>query len=273
MKDKFTNHIDVLGRVTLYPKQHSNPIKKIWDSENQLLWTGEAIALLYLTGNSSNFIQYGKVLDLHSHPDHPGLYSRQPGSYLSNNTISKDEYLGILLMCLYNNDVSTPRIILKAAHDRNWCLLDTKPTLNPLKSFLKRPIYYIGKLLRKESDDVIYGLTQLRQPSDRLFYKIAARETPSLLDYLWFFIAAIIGSYKPKSDTSSKIMTFFKFQILRKFSSKYKLLEKLTHSFFTRQLKRQYGNLYLVELFKIYYLDDSHPFHELARMFHEISKR
>jgi len=237
------------GLITLYPAHLSNTEKGHlpefnYDSENQLLWTGEFYTLCKIHG----IIDYDrdkervtKALAKHQVKMDgvpvPGLYSRHPDPYRLREVhhgISWDEMNGLsVLSKIFDLDVSTG--IVEYGSQNGWVFIDEEP--------------------------FTWKADRVRQGRDIAFYKITAGYKTVPWNVVWMLVSHAITSFKEKGDTSGKLMAWMRLETIKDLS----LLYLVAYEMFMWKMRMTYGKYPLSELIKIYFRDPNHPFHRLAQ--------
>ena len=124
----------------------------------------------------------------------------------------------------------------------------------------------------------IVALTQIRQPRDRAFYKIAAALKPTLFETIYLAIAIIFSSTGDPSEGrgGTKLMAWFRMLAIERLKSTSMLL-KLAHMIFNRNLTKKMGSDYPLKLINSYF-DRSfdgirHPMIALVAEYLELRKK
>ena len=259
-------YTDRYGRVTLNPAKGSQTIPGSWDSENQLLFTGEYAKLLHLLGALDAATAYRLFSAVQSCLIVPGLYNRHPR--FTERTLSHDELNGLMYLASSHRDL---RIIAEQVYEygrnHNFAYINENPGADGYKLSGKGCPDQDGK----KSRDILPYVHRIKQPRDIGFYKLITKEVkgaevkPSTFELLNMSAAAIMSSRADKAETSGKIMWWFKLRSVDVNSSS---ILKLTNKVFMSNLKKQYGEQPLKEMLKIYFHKD-HPFHLLAELLGE----
>jgi len=239
-------------------------------SDNPVLFTGEYCFLAKLL---NKFGTQEELLCLSTHGFaivEQGLYTRHP-QFLRDkfnipwNTVSHDEYLGILLIA-YCLDIhkTIAQDIVNYGKAYNWQYTDLYPKADFFAALKKNPIDTIKKFIAYKKDykanpqdtnsvDLrhdgnITALTFIRQPRDRALYKLIAGETPSLLESLWLSFAHVYSTRRDLEDGSrggTMLLAWFRMQLLEKaIGKKMPLSVKLAHTLFDKILVKKYGKEY-----------------------------
>lgn len=279
------DYTDVLGAVTLSPKTLFNPLIGQFGNENPHLFNGEAALLLRLN-YLENSIYYEKFVAnglrhlestqvVSSGKAVPGLYMRHPPylygtSHQDWHALSRDEHAGMTYLSAAIGKPEIMKEIIQYGKEHNYAYIEERPGYDPIKvagGNVFASIKKIWDLVKtKNSDDDIFldALSRIRQYNDRSFYKIGAKEEPSAFESIQMSIGILLSAFTAKEDTSGKIMSFFKlvtFDILGYKTPTSRIIRKV----FDIRLRRQYGNDYMAEIFKVYFKDTNHPFHRLVQ--------
>jgi hypothetical protein len=117
-----------------------------------------------------------------------------------------------------------------------------------------------------EQNRGVVELSRVRLPKDVLIIKAASKSyKPTLLELLHFFFANESTIKESNDETSGKILSFFKFKLL-KIVGYEPFLVKLAHKRFKRKMRAKYGHIYMEELFRKYYEGyNGHPLHTLIK--------
>jgi hypothetical protein len=268
------------GHTTLKRAILSDPTSGNYDSENPNLFTGEAGILVKLNGldpapyirNAAKSIMSVMVLDEEGR-EIKGLFSRQPGSYNSKNVVSHDEYSGYCFTACavpqFRNSIISD--IVEYGKKYGYCYDDTNPQVNPvaqLKYNIKLwfQLFCVAFLKHdREKYPLVNTLTHRRQPDEVAFYKmISDKHKPSLFGVFYFALSLILSVRKPKGSTSGKIINWNKLKALEIIGYK-SFMVKVASKYFYKRLNKDYGENYVSELYKIYFRDPMHPFHELVK--------
>lgn len=237
---------DENGRITFYPSGWKMKYNWKHDSQNQHLWTGQAMLLkLFYLRTYSNFrfinnsIAFSDIISLCC--DFPGInvvepmfITRHPEPYINTpeyDPMSFDEHNGIAYSCLALNDYFWLNEIIRYGDRYAWCFYEKKLYTNPWRNLLYpktlfpflKTLFKALKFAIKTKDftgsnemDSIIGenetlglLSRIRLPKDVAFLKIISPDyRPSFLGKLHFFLAALHTIKKP--DLSGKNMLWFK---------------------------------------------------------------
>lgn len=242
--------------VTIKPAKMSDPSVGRYDSENPLLFTGEYTVLLYLNSVAvPSFVDKNIdcIWERQTWKITP-LFARQPDPFRNTpqfNPLSWDEHNGILYTLAFTelnwgSSYSLAKKLVEYGDNYNWAFIEEKPFTNPFSDLKK------------------YG-SRIRQPRDRAFFRIVAGDKPKWYELLHLAIASVITAYTDYEETSGKKMAWFRFKTIEHMKFKSKLL-KLAKFLFDRRLKKLYNKeCYMEEVYRIYYKDPNHPFHELIR--------
>lgn len=255
---------DKLGRMSEKPFDQEDGL-----SDNPLLFSGE---YLFLKKELShiNFTEIVSAQVIMSWAQlQPGLYTRHPESFrlqysVSWNTVSHDEYLGVLLL---GNALSTDQYakdIVEYGKEHSWIYYDLVPNSDFFKALYSSPISTIKKFIAYKKDykanpqdtnsvDLrhdgdIASLSYIRQPRDRATYKILAGEKPGILGSLWLSLSTALSTRRDLEDGSrggTMLLTWFRIKLLESAKNKQiPTIIKLSHKFFDYTLTKKYGARY-----------------------------
>lgn len=282
------NYRDSLGRVTYLPAVRSNWLTGNYDSLNQHLWTGEALLLWDLCYDLDDHFRTEWIRALRDifkkTTIFPGLISRHPFPYNQSpsfDEISLDEYFGACCSCVVMDLKDQARDMLKYHEDHGWHVSDAPQLIGKKVSdyvftfgFWKtigRSLAYVFKtwdftgsneldaiLAQNEGVDL---LTSYRMPKDRLFLKLAAGGSGSLVDVFHFYLSAMLTLKVSNDETSGRILLLFKLLLLQKLGHPQTSLAK----YYKKKMTAKYGRFYLHECFKKYYEDPKHPFIQIVK--------
>lgn len=252
LREEYT---DVYGRQTLYPAVNSDPENHRFDSENQNLFSGQAIMLL----NLNNLMNWTDIENFHRGLNTckimPGLYSRYPLSYNepTRHGISHDEMTGISIGCMAIGETEIPQQMIDYGKRHNWTFIDENPSANLFSSFANFK-KYIGRV---------------RQPKDRALYKIAAGHEVSLFGALNILVGSYLSSKKPigkKRDehTSGRIMWYYKFQAMKLVQCDSKIIDFARKQFQKNNTEIYGSEDYMDEVIAVYF-KEGHPFRTLIK--------
>ena len=245
----FREFLDPYGRVTLQPAVLHTHRDGDYDSENQLLWTGEASVLLGMRGllgdyEKSVFLNGIKTCEVRS-----GLFSRHPNN--KGKYVSLDEYNGMCMYSMMTGNLELPSEIVEYGQDHNWIYINEKP----------------GQDISNLSELIKY-FKRIRQPRDRFLYKVAAGFKPTFLETANMYVALLLTARKPRSVTSGKVMAWCKIKALDR-AGYDTLIFRGVKSIFMRKLKNTHGEYPITDIFQIYFNINAtkkhHPFLDLVR--------
>jgi hypothetical protein len=290
LKKLIKTYLDKYGRMDLKPVNGGEP-----STNNQLLYTGELAILMFAYNKHFKFADEKDVFTqsdfdglmegilVSKVPNYPGLFARHPDPYrlglpLKGRPTSFDEILGAAFVA----GLSAPQVaeaIVRHGERFDWQYCDvpsfeqggeiSRLFLNPvrtfaeLKDYIKAANTYEKDGFRKAAQnfDWFYPLFFSHSSSSRLIYKAAAG-----IDYgFWLGLSVlpsiIVASIK-SDNISTKVLWYFRLKFLETIGRE---------SFGTRLAKRiykwsetkRYGKDFEKELFKLYYKDVNHPFHQM----------
>lgn len=256
--------VDPAGKISDKPNDQELGI-----TDNGLLFTGELMFLLKKLGKYGISEDSLALCTLFSSRIMPGLYTRHPIEFLNkygvaHNTISHDEYLGVLLLAFaLDRPQQEAREIVEYGKKFNWQYTDLYPEADFFRALKRNPIETIKKFiaykkdykanpndtnsvdLRHDSD--ITALTFIRQPRDRALYKLIAGESPSILESLWLSFAHVYTTRRDLEDGSrggTMLLAWFRMELLKSACKKLPLVLRLSHWAFGKLLSRRYGKNY-----------------------------
>lgn len=292
---RFTPFVDPIGRVSDKPSS-----QEVGITDNPHLFNGEGLLLLALLGKlEKSDIDFVDQC-LSNVEVVPGLFRRHPVDFQNQyqipfHSVSHDEQNGICFAV-----AASPEHFRNYAFDMvnygyeyGWQYCDLYPKYSFFPFFWDSPIK-VSKLLweyikdfrahPEDSNSVdlrhppfIVALTQIRQPRDRAFYKIAAALKPTLFETINLALATIFTStgdpFKGRGGT--KLMAWFRILAIQRLGSTSMLL-KLAHKIFNRNLTKKLGNDYPLKLINSYF-DRSfdglrHPMISLVAEYLELQK-
>jgi len=232
--------MDSQGFITLNPASWSNPDEKIYDSENQILWTAIYYQFIDELGylNASDIQHIISLIE--SVKVDEGIFHRHPG--FDERIFSRDEQSAI---CILDNIINKYGKHKLATWAQGLCNHGVKTGWN----YDNRP----GKK---------WTIEGLRQYQDVAYFKLMAGNIPHPFEILWAGIALIFTFRKPPEATSSKLLWWYKIKSLAKRYPIFKPIKLLTH----RQYKSQYGSNPIKAMFDIYFRQKEHPFHYLIKL-------
>jgi hypothetical protein len=292
---RFSPFVDPIGRVSDKPFLQEEGI-----TDNPHLFDGEAVLLLALLGrlekSDIEFVDQ-TLIDVEVAP---GLFRRHSKTFQEKysipfHSVSHDEYNGICMMA-----AASPEFFRTYAHDivfygerYNWQYCDLYPNSDFFQYFFDNPIKAIREVksyladIKANPQDTnsvdlrhspnIVALTQIRQPRDAAFYKIAAGMIPSLFQTLNLAFAIVFTSTgDPKEGRGgTKLMAWFRMLAIRRLNGE-SLLLKLAHKLFERVLTKKLGIDYPYKLISMYFdRDDNglrHPMIMLVKEYLELQK-
>lgn len=292
----FSPFIDPCGRPSDKPYSQENGI-----TDNGNLFMGEGLLLLSLLGRMQKSDIDFVDQQLLAVEVAPGLFIRHSIEFqkqynISWHSTSHDEYNGICFMVAASPEffrINAVDIVeYGTAYDWQYC--DLYPRANFFPFFLDSPIkvakelYAYIKDFRAHPEDSnsvdlrhpkhIVALTQIRQPRDRAFYKIAAALKPTLFETIYLAIAIIFSSTgdPSKGRGGTKLMVWFRMLAIQRLGSTSMLL-KLAHIIFNRNLTKKLGSDYPLKLINSYF-DRSfdgirHPMIALVAEYLELRKK
>lgn len=293
---RFAPFIDPIGRVSDKPYTQEMGV-----TDNPHLFNGEALLLLSLLGrlekSDIDFV-HQSLLETEVVP---GLFSRHPKSFQKEyaipwHSVSHDEYNGICFMT-----AASPEFFRNTAIDitlygkrYNWQYCDLYPNSEFFHYFFDNPITVIKEVrayladMKANPQDTnsvdlrhsqnIVALTQIRQPRDVAFYKIAAGLTPSLFQTINLALATIFTSTgDPKEGRGgTKLMAWFRMVAIRRLNGESFLL-KIAHKLFEYILTKKLGTDYPYKLISMYFdRNDNglrHPMIMLVKEYLELQKK
>ena len=243
-------YTDPYGRQTLYKAGLTDPQNRHFDSENQNLFSGQALMFLHLNKLMTwrDIDNYRRGLD--ACKIMPGLYSRYPKYYTNpdRHGISHDEMTGISVGCIAINESNIPKEMVCYGEKHNWIFIDENPDaqlFSPLSNFKK----YISRV---------------RQPKDRALYRLASGQKISLFAKLNVLVGSYLATRKTADHTSGRIMWFHKFKALEILGNDSKIL-KFARNLFNKKNTEVFDNEgWIEDCYKIYF-EVGHPFHELVK--------
>jgi len=237
------------GLITLYPAHLSNTEKGHlpdfdYDSENQILWTGEFYTLCKIHGIIDfdvDKVRVSEALALHQATMDgvpvPGLYSRHPDPYRFSDVhhgISWDEMNGLsVLSKIFDFDISMG--IVEYGSQNGWAFIDEMP--------------------------FTWDLSRVRQGRDIAFYKLTAGYQPVPWNVIWMIVSHALTSFKEKGNTSGKLMAWMRLENIKDLGLTY----SVAYEMFMWKMRAMYGKYPVSELMKIYFQHQGHPFHRLAQ--------
>lgn len=247
--------MDVYGFITLNPAAGSNPLLLQYDSENQIHFSSIYYTLINLLGNLDyeDHKNIHKALSFISVKDNgttiPGLFSRHPDPYSTSpqhHGISHDEMNGLVVLKSFTYRPYSYKDVYDYGKKYYWSYIDEAPYSHPFQSWdnFKK---YIGRV---------------RLPRDVCFYKFKAGVSPNFLEWGHLIVTALLTTLSSKETTSGKILAFMRFMNFPRKHWFYKVIYPL----FSKIMKHKYGEFYMEEVFKTYFTQPNHPFHELIKL-------
>jgi hypothetical protein len=290
LKKLIKTYSDKYGRMDLKPVNGGEP-----STNNQLLYTGELAILMFaynkhfrFANDKNIFIQsdFDGLMEgilVSKVPGYPGLFSRHPDPYrlnlpLKGRPTSFDEILGAAFV----SGLSAPQVaeaIVNHGEKYDWQYCDVPSfekggsisqlflspvrTAKELYSYLKEAFSYEKDGLRKASQKYtwFYPLFFSHSSSSRLVYRSAAGINSGFWDKLSFLPSVLVASMK-SDNVSTKVLWYFRLKFLETIGRE-TFGSKLAKRFYKWSETRRYGQDFEKELFKLYYTDTNHPFHEM----------
>jgi hypothetical protein len=290
LKKLIKTYLDRYGRMDLKPVNGGEP-----STNNQLLYTGELAILMFaynkhfkFADDKDVFTQFdfeglmSGILDSKV-PNYHGLFARHPDPYrlglpLRGRPTSFDEILGVAFVA----GLSAPQVaeaIVRHGEKFDWQYCDvpgfeqggstSKFILHPIKTatelykYLKEAFTYEKDGLRKASQKYtwFYPLFFSHSGSSRLVYHAASGSDLGLGDQLSLLLSVAVASIK-SDNISTKVLWYFRLKFLEVTGRETRITELAKRLFKSKESKR-YGADFEKELFKLYYKDANHPFHQM----------
>lgn len=243
-----SDYMDEYGRVTLYPTSMRNTETGEYMSENQNLWSGEASALLDMSGLlTPEYIEKANA-GFDSVTIEPGLISRRPFPHWldpTHHNVSWDEYNGMMYHSIAVGDQKRPAEAIAYGRANGWSYVD-----------------HFHKMGLKER--LTWYFRGLRQPRDTFFFKIAAGEKPSLFEQAFSAVSLIMTGNDIKGQASGPVMAWFKIKSLEKVGYRGKLWDYAVKKFEAKLKKVYETEDYAEKIVSIYFHAD-HPFNTLIK--------
>jgi len=237
------------GLVTLFPASQSNTEKGYlpdfnYDSENQLLWTGEFYTLCHIHDIIDPLFDRQRVADalerhqvLHEGKLVPGLYSRHPDPYRFSEVhhgISWDEMNGLgVLSKMF--DLPVAKGMVEYGSQNGWAFMDEAP--------------------------FTWSVDRVRQGRDIVFYNTMAGYKTVPWNVIWMLVSHTLTSFKEAGNTSGKLMVWMRLYHMQDVNFIY----ETAYSLFMWKMKKMYGEYPLHEIMKIYFGHSNHPFLRLSQ--------
>lgn len=242
IKEIMPKWLDPWGRMCLKPAKESLHTPGAWDSENQLLWTGELALLIDKHGPTDTSIMGMLGAGINSCQIMKGLYSRhpwKPGEERTFRDVSHDEYKGLIYYSAATGNKRIAEQICDYGRSCDWAFIDRDPGASAYK-------------------DIKEYASRIRQPKDRALYKLAAGRTVKWYEVIDLTMSHVLTATRDKSETSGKVMAFFNNMAIQKLNyghmtSLQKKFYKLGHKFYEYRMKKQYGAYPIARITEIYF--------------------
>lgn len=278
LKAQIGVYTDCLGRTTLEPANREECLKQNYDTNNALLYTGELVILLQENEGIPADIK-NKVLEfLPRHFVKPGLLSRHPEPYRftrSMKPISFDEFTGVGFMAAVIPELRTYLDqVVEYGEDNYWQYWDVPghekgrswyDLLYP-KSLIQWIPYLQEDSLRKSTIRYpeLYPVFATHHFHQRAFYKMMSKSyKPNWFEELYFVAASVLS--EDKDNYSSLAMWLFRYKALEHREYKSSIVNWAKERW-RKKMTSRYGQKYNEVIFNLYYENDNHPFHAMAKM-------
>lgn len=288
--DNFNDYVDSNGRYTLHPVSESKELGRVYESQNQHLWTGEAHIFRYLNNeigwntyhasHRKTADEYNNFIDIMKKTRmFKGLYTRHvsPFKYVESkhfDSMSFDEHNGIAFSAAVFKRYDELDDIIEYGDKNSWCVYEKQPHYSPMRDLWRNPskikpflinLYDVIKASvstkfrgSKAVDQIIFknevttGLSRCRLPKDVAYLKLLSPSyKPSLIGLLHLIVTSFHTINKDKP--SGRIMLYFKLKSFEIIGYNPWWVKKLRKRFNSKiNIRAEFKRFYPV----------NHPFHK-----------
>lgn len=252
--DYFDYYSDEYMRLSLKPRLANK--RGSYDNENPHLFTGMFATLMAALGIYEEQFMYQIEANMLEAQVVSGLFGRQAvgnngypkdhPQHGEHNSVSHDEYNGLVMQSAYIMDRSFIDDIVLYGKNNHWSYNDAKPFK--------------------------FEMRYWRQPRDRFLYKACSESyKPSLVDKLWFYCSTILTSRSKGERVDGELMLFYKFLSLEMCGYRSKTVSK-AREYYNAKMQERFGDSWVTELHQRYFVVNKHPIHVLAAEVQEVMR-